>query len=176
MKTLLLSLAAILALASTTVSALAAGKTSSGEDWKGQSDNAEVHLGGLAGLGIFADFNAGFVLLGTASKKIIHHGFVPDVTDSVSIETEMGPIFTQGTTAFSYSLHARWDFEMNQQWTFFAIGGAAGYITGSSLNNSFALFPRFGVGSFFRVNDLILIRGEISHELIAAGVTIPLYL
>jgi hypothetical protein len=173
MKTLLVLCAFLLA----TTSAFAAGKTASNaDDWKGPSDGSEVHLGGLAGLGIFGDFNAGFVLLGTASKKIIHHGFIPDVTDAVSIETELGPIFTEGTTAFSYALQLRWDFDMNQQWTFFALGGAGGYITGSSLNNSFALFPRFGVGSFFRVNDLILIRGEITHELIAAGVTIPLYL
>ena len=145
------------------------------EDWKGQSDNSEVHLGALAGLGMI-DFNPGFVLLGTASKKIVHHGFVNEVTDSVSLETELGPLFTQGTTVFSYSLHLRWDFEMNEKLTVYALGGAGGYITGASFNNSFALFPRVGLGIFFRASDLILIRGEISHEVIAAGVTVPLYL
>lgn len=150
-------------------------ETDSSEDWKGQPDSSEVHLGALTGLAIL-DFTTGFALLGTASKKIIHHGFINEINDSVSIETELGPVFTQSTAIFSYSLHLRWDFEMNEKWTFYALGGLGGYITGSTFNNSFAMFPRFGLGTFFRVSDLILIRGEISHELVAAGVTIPFYL
>lgn len=150
--------------------------TDSSEDWKGQPDTSEVNLGAIAGLGI-VDFNAGFTLLGTASKKIVHHGFIDEINDSVSIETELGPVFVSGTTIFSYSLHLRWDFQMNDKWTFYALGGLGGYIAGSGFNsNNFVLFPRFGVGGFYRVNDLILIRGEISHEVIAAGVAIPFYL
>lgn len=152
------------------------GSSSSAEPWKGESDGSEVHFGALAGLGII-DFSAGFVLLGTASKKVIHRGFVPDINDSVSLEAQAGPIFTQGTAAFQYSLHLRWDFQKDEHWTLYALGGGGGYITGTSINGgSFLLHPRFGLGTFFRVNDLILLRGEISHELIAAGLTIPLYL
>lgn len=157
--------------------AAATGAGATAESWKGPADNAEVHFGALTGLGII-DFNPGFVLLGTASKKIVKNGFVPDdITNSVSIETALGPLFVASTAVFSYSLHLRWDFEKNQNWTFYALGGAGGYIAGDSFgSNNFMLFPRFGIGTFFRVNDLLLIRGEVSHELIAAGVAIPLYL
>lgn len=159
------------------VASVAEAASGSHESWKGPSDGAEVHFGALTGLGII-DFNPGFVLLGTASKKIVKNGFVPDdITNSVSIETALGPLFVASTAIFSYSLHLRWDFEKNQTWTFYALGGAGGYIAGDSFgSNNFMLFPRFGLGTFFRVNDLLLIRGEVSHELIAAGVTIPLYL
>jgi hypothetical protein len=154
----------------------AVASSGGGEDWKGKSDGSEVHFGGLTGLGII-DFHPGFVLLGTASKKIVHSGFVPDITNSVSIEAEAGPLFAASTTLFDYSLHLRWDFEKDEHWIFYAIGGVGGFIAGSSFgSDNFMVFPRFGLGTFFRVNDLILIRGEISHELIAAGITIPLYL
>jgi hypothetical protein len=156
------------------VSASATSPAHAAEDWKGKSDGSEVHLGVITGLGII-DFNPGYILLGTASKKIVKSGFAPEITNSVSIETEMGPMFVAGGALFSYSLHLRWDFEKDEKWTFYAIGGAGGYIAGSSFSSSFMLFPRVGLGTFYRVNDLILIRGEVSHELIAAGVTIPLY-
>jgi hypothetical protein len=156
--------------------AAAASASGTAEAWKGKSDGAEVHLGAIAGLGII-DFNPGFVLLGTASKKIVQSGFVPDITNSVSIETQMGPIFVDGTALFSYSLHLRWDFEKDERWIFYALGGAGGYITGSGYagGNSFMLFPRLGIGTLLRVNDLLEIRGEVSHELIAAGIAVPLY-
>jgi hypothetical protein len=177
MKNILLSLSLLsfLVISSPAQAAKAAGAS---PDWKGPSDNAEVHLGALAGLAIL-NFNTGFALLGTASKKIIKNGFVPEIANSVSLETELGPVFAgAGSTLFSYSLHLRWDFEMNEKWIFFALGGAAGYVapTTFAAGNTFALFPRIGLGAFFRASDLIMIRGEVSHELIAAGVTIPLYL
>jgi hypothetical protein len=158
-----------------TSSALAAPAAvqSSGEDWKGLPDNSIVSLGGLGGLGIVGS-SVGFALLGTAGVKIIKHGFVPDINDSVTLETELGPLFLSGMTLFDYALHLRWDFQKDDTWTFFALGGFAGDISGSSVGNQF--FPSFGVGTFFRVNDLIQIRGEISHEHVAAGVTVPFYL
>jgi hypothetical protein len=146
---------------------------SGGEDWKGASDTAQVHLGALLGLGVI-DSVDGFVLLGTASKKIIQHGFVPDINDSVSLETELGPLFTQGTTAFAYSLHLRWDFQKDPSWTIFAIGGLAGD-TGASLGSRWVVLPRFGVGAFYKINELFMARFEVSHELIAAGLTFPFW-
>jgi hypothetical protein len=152
-----------------------APRPASADDWKGKPDGAEVHLGAMGGLAI-VNFNAGFALLGNASKKIIEHGFVGEVTDSVSLETELGPVFVASSTIFSYSLHLRWDFEYNEHWTFFALGGAGGYVTGSNFGNTWELFPRFGLGAFYRVNDLVMVRAEASHEVIAVGVTVPFYL
>src|SRR4051812_17989063 len=98
------------------------------EDWKGDPDPAQVHFGALLGLGVI-DSNAGFAVLGTASKKIVQHGFSPDINNSVSIETQLGPLFVSGGTAFAYSAHLRWDFEKDLDWTFYALGGLAGHIT-----------------------------------------------
>jgi hypothetical protein len=148
---------------------------SSHEDWKGDPDSSEVHLGVLSGIGIL-DEQIGFVLRGTASKKIVHHGFVSDLNDSVSLETEMGPLFVSGSSAFVYSLHLRWDFQKDANWTIYALGGVGGAITSAALLSRFTLLPRFGVGAFYHVNELFMIRGEISHDMIGAGVTFPFWL
>ena len=139
------------------------------EEWKGKSDPAAFHLGVLAGMGVI-DSQAGFAVLGTASHKILSRGFVPEINDSVSIETELGPLFVSSTTVFMYSLHLRWDFQKDDLWTIYALGGFSGDITGSDLGSRFILFPRFGLGALCQVHPLVAIRGELSRELIAAGV------
>ncbi len=145
---------------------------SSAEPWKGTPPDKEIHVGALAGLGII-DTTPGFALIGMASKKILSEGWIPDINDQVFIEAEIGPMFNSGHTYWIFSGHLRWDFVRDDQWTFFALGGLGGNITGASLGDRAAVFPRIGVGAFYRVADNLLIRGELSHELIAAGVSFP---
>lgn len=142
------------------------------EDWKGEPEATQGSFGVLTGLGVF-EGTAGYSLLGTVSKKVISHGFVPDIDDSVSIEAEAGPLFVASSTAFQYGLHLRWDFVKDDQWTVYGIGGLGGDITGQSLGNKFELFPRFGAGALWRVMVPMALRFEISHELIAVGVLFP---
>ncbi len=144
-----------------------------GEDWKGKSDGAQLHLGGLTGMGVL-DSQAGYTVLGTASKVLASEGFIGDINDSVSLEAALGPLFVLSSAAFTYSVHLRWDFRKDEHWTFYGLGGLAGNITGSSLGDRFILLPRFGVGTFYHFNERVAIRGEISRELIAAGVIFPL--
>ena len=160
-------LAAASAMATETTSASAA------EDWKGQAGKAELDHGALTGVGIYRGV-AGYTLLGTASKKLIHQGFAADINNSVSLETELGPLWVSSATAFSYSLHLRWDFMKDDQWGVYGLGGLAGTITGASLGDKFDLLPRFGVGGLYRVTDFVTARAELSHELIALGVAFPL--
>lgn len=142
------------------------------EDWKGKPDRSEFNFGVLTGLGVI-DSSGGFALLGTAAQKIIQQGLIPDLNDSVWIELGMGPIFVSGTSAFTYAAHLRWNFEKDPEWTFFALGGVAGNITGASLGSRFLLFPRVGVGALWKMMDLFSWRAELSHELIAVGVVFP---
>ncbi|OFZ18272.1 MAG: hypothetical protein A2X94_07495 [Bdellovibrionales bacterium GWB1_55_8] len=139
------------------------------ENWKGASDPAQFHLGALTGLGIL-DSSAGFEVLGTLSRKIVPQGFVPDISNSVSIEIQAGPIFIHSTTAFSYSAHLRWDFRKDAAWTFYSVAGLGGSITGESLDNRFLLFPRFGAGVIRTFNENApSIRFEVSHERLSLG-------
>ena len=152
--------------------------TDSTKDWVGRSNDTEFQLDGLAGLGV-VDNSIGFALMGAVSKRILERGFVADINDSVFIETELGPMFTSGTALFMYSLHLRWDFQLNPDWAFFAIGGLAGDIYSGSNGNStasgshFELYPRFGIGAFWQVAPQFRLRAEISHELIVAGASFP---
>jgi hypothetical protein len=164
-----------LALLSAPLPALAAPALGTVEDWKGKVDPSDLSLGALAGMGIL-DSSAGFALLGTLSKKIDYDGWVPDIANSVSLEAEAGPLWVSGATAFQYSLHLRADFQRDADWTFYALGGLGGNVTPRVLGDRFILFPRFGIGAFYNVaGTSIAIRGEVSHELIAAGVHLPLY-
>src|SRR5262245_30536128 len=108
---------------------LAPAPAGAAEDWKGEPDTNGYDLGGLGGLAIHAG-NAGFAMLGTVSKKIVPKGFASDINNSVSLETQLGPIFIAHTTVFSYSLHLRWDFQRDPKWFFYALGGVGGLIAG----------------------------------------------
>ena len=145
------------------------------EDWKGPADSSVVQLGALAGLGVL-DAQSGFALLGTAAGKILKNGFIPNINNSAWIEAEVGPLFTQGEVALQYSLHLRWDFQKDAHWTFYALGGVGGDFTGQDLGSRFIMLPRFAAGAFYKFNELFLVRGEISHELTAVGVTFPFWL
>jgi hypothetical protein len=143
------------------------------EDWKGTPDKAEFSAGMLTGLGVL-DGSAGFALLATGSKKLVPQGFANDITNSVSLETELGPLFVASSSCFMYGVHLRWDFKKDEEWTLYGLGGLAGFITGSSLGNKFELFPRFGAGAMWKASEVVGFRMELSHELIAVGANFPL--
>lgn len=142
------------------------------EDWKGKSETSEVSFGALAGMGLI-DSNVGFSLLGTASKKIIKSGFAKDMSNSVSIEAALGPVFIAGTTALAFSGHLRWDFQKDDKWTFYALGGLGGNMLSVNSVNRFELFPRFGIGSFYSITTSVRLRAEVTHDLIGIGVNFP---
>lgn len=151
------------------LSVIATGTSALGsEDWKGPADPADIRLGALAGLTII-DSSAGFGLIGTASKRIAPDGFVPGITNPVSIEAEVGPSWNASQTLFWYSAQLRWDFQKDDTWTIYALGGFGGNI----VNSRFEFYPRFGVGAFYKINSMISLRGEASHELTAVGVSFP---
>jgi hypothetical protein len=133
------------------------------EEWKGPAPIEKAHLGALMGLSL--DGGGRFALLGTASWRVVEQGFAPDINNQVYIETELGAGLG-ADTRFIYSLHMRWDFVRNATWTPFAIGGLSG-----SSGDNFTLAPRFGVGSFWNVAPGWTVRGEISHDLVVAGIS-----
>ncbi len=147
----------------------------SAEDWKGSPDQSQLDFGGLAGLGIVTGV-AGFVLAGTVSKKIMDHGFIPDINNSVSVELQAGPIFVTGNTPIFYSGLMRWDFKKNADLGFYAIGGVGGFTSGVGFASAATIFPRFGAGMIWDVfKGPVLVRFEISHEMTALGVVVPLF-
>jgi len=137
--------------------------TEAEEDWKGRAPAGKATLGALMGVGLESGGN--FALMGAAAWMVDEDGFIPDITDQAYIETEMGAGFGK-SSRFLYSVHMRWDFVKNRQWTPFAIAGLSGGSGGD-----FSLAPRFGIGSFWQVSEGWTVRGEISRDLILAGVS-----
>jgi hypothetical protein len=144
-----------------------------GEDWKQTDLPPLYHFGALTGLGI-VDSYGGLALLGTASMTVIDHGFIPQVSDSVAAELEMGPVFVASHTAFWYSAHLRWDFRKDSDWTFYALGGLAGNDTPEGMGGHFEIWPRVGLGTIWKVTPAVSLRAELSHEFTGFGVVFPL--
>jgi|GEM_PF-875600 len=144
----------------------------SSDDFKGRLDPEEFDGGALAGMGI-VDGNAGFALVGHIAHKIIRNGFIPDLADSVSIEAQFGPIFGLGQTTLHYGAHLRWDFQQNQTWSFYALGGVGGNYSNYATGGRTEFFPRLGLGAYLKIFQNFDARVEISHELVALGATFP---
>lgn len=140
------------------------------EDWKGEPENSDLSLGALTGWGGGTQ-TPGFVLLGTASTKVVRHGWVPDVNNTVSVEVQAGPLWAGGATFFNTSVHLRWDFQKDARWSFYSLGGVA-FTSGQGI---FDLYPRVGLGAFYDVAQSFVIRAEFSREVLGAGVMFPLW-
>jgi hypothetical protein len=152
---------------------LAPVPVNTGGEWKQTNLPPLYHFGAMSGLGVI-DSYGGFALLGTASMTVIDHGFIPEVSDSVAAEIELGPVFTSAHTAFWYSMHMRWDFRKDSDWTFYALAGLAGNDTPESLGGHFEIWPRVGLGTIWKVSSSVSMRAELSHEFTGLGVVFPL--
>lgn len=156
--------------------AASAGRADDGtphEMWKGPSRPSQFDVGALAGASIM-NGSAGFGLMGTGAIKIVDRGFANDLSDQVFVEAEMGPTFISNSTVFTYSIHLRWDFNKDDDLAFYALGGVGGSFAGAALANQVQVYPRFGVGLLWRFADRLALRAEISHELLAAGISFEL--
>lgn len=138
------------------------------EDFKGPAADNDYTVGGLMGAN---EYNGkyGLGIVGNFARRVIQHGFVPDINDQVFVELELGPSFFADGSALFYSAHLRWDFEKDYDWTFFALGGIGGYKTFEKKGNEFRIFPRFGAGVLFRLTPEVKLRAEVSHEYISLG-------
>ncbi len=135
------------------------------EDWKEPSRSGDFNFGALTGFSLNSG-RSGWSVVGTAARKILPHGFVPDITNPVWIEAELGPVFTGGNVGLSYAAQLRWDFEKDKAWTFYAVGG----LGGSSLGE---FYPRFGVGALWTTNPQFQWRAELTSNLVAVGLNFP---
>lgn len=139
------------------------------EDWKGKPDQTEFSTSLLTGVGL-VDSKAGLSVIGAISRKLVEPGFAPDINNGVSIELEAGPVFLSGGASIFYSTHLRWDFRKTDDWGLYALGGLGGFTENSKVGNPFEFFPRFGIGTLWRLEDHFSLRAELSHELTAVGI------
>lgn len=138
--------------------------TGSGGDWKGPSPLTEFSAGFLGGLTLNGS-SAGGVILGHVAKKIMHRGLVgDDINDQVFLEVQVGPEFVSGITALGVSTHLRWDFNRDDDFALFAIGGLGAHF-GTGFNQ---VHPRFGVGALWYF-EWFGVRAEMSERWILAG-------
>ena len=143
------------------------------ENWHGKPYDNLFDVGGMTGMGIL-DGRVGYEVRGSVAVKVAHHGFFPDINNQLFLELQPGILFISGSTAFTYSLHLRWDFNMNEDWSFYAVGGFGGDITGHTLGDRVELYPRLGIGARWNVYANFGFRFEFSHEFTGIGVAVPL--
>jgi hypothetical protein len=147
------------------------------EPWKGRTETSPLEVSALTGLSLYGTQTA-WSVLGSAAWMIVNHGFADDIDNRVWVEGQLGPSFfsggstNAGQTGVQYSAHLRWDFTMNEYWTFYGLGGLGGYVLPSYLGSTFTLHPRFGAGAEYQTKTALMFRGEISAEFIGAGVAV----
>jgi len=138
------------------------------EDWKGKPREHSTEVGAMTGLGVY-DGAVGASLFVGGSEKILHDGLIDGVNDQFFGEIYLGSVFLSEGSVFQYALQGRWDFHRNDTWSVYAMGGLGGTITGKSLDDSWRLAPRFGVGTFYELNPKVKLRAEVSHDLMILG-------
>lgn len=138
------------------------------EDWKGSPSEKEFSFGLQGGLGIW-DGAPGVGVAGSVGKKILNQGFVPEINNQVFVETQFGPLYVKSHFTFMYGIHLRWDFQKDERWALFALGGLGGNITTAALGSRWDFYPRFGIGAFLNIDQRFRIRFEVSHEFTSVG-------
>ena len=146
-----------------------------GELWKGHTTVRPLEVGLLSGFSIYGD-QANWGVLPAVAKLIKEKGFAEDIDNRVWIEGQLGPTFFSNhgvsKTGMQYSAHLRWDFTMNEIWTFYGLGGLGGFFLPSTYSSGFTLHPRFGAGAIYQTKTALMLRGEVSAEFIGAGVAL----
>jgi hypothetical protein len=144
------------------------------EKWKGNTVVSPIEVGAMAGMNLYGS-DVNWSMLGTGAYLIAPTGWADDVDDRVWAELELGPaFFSRGnlsSTGLQYSTHLRWDFTFDSDWTFYGLGGLAGYKLPNLYGGSFTIHPRFGVGAQFQTKAAVMFRAELSHEFIGAGLS-----
>ncbi len=143
------------------------------ENWKGNTEVQPIEVSLMTGAALFGS-STNWSVLGTGAYLLKEKGFADDMDDRVWLEGDLGPAFfstaTSTETALQYSAHLRWDFTLNEYWTFYGLGGLGGFVLPKSLNNTFTIHPRFGVGAEYQTKTALLFRGEFSSDFMGAGV------
>ena len=149
------------------------GSAQAAESWKGKSQMAPVELGLLTGFSLYGS-STNWSVLATGAYLIDDQGFADEIDDRLWLELEMGPAFFgtnhSSQTGMQYNAHLRWDFTLNEYWTFYGLGGFGGFVLPSSLGSSFTIHPRFGAGAEYQTKTALLFRGELSADFIGMGV------
>ena len=145
------------------------------ENWKGHTEASQFEFGVMSGLSSYG-MSSAWGLLANGAYLIKPTGWIDDIDDRVWLEGQAGPAFFSGSagTGFQYSAHLRWDFTMNEYWTFYSLGGLAGYVLPSTMatGSSFLVHPRFGAGVEYQTKTALMFRGEVSAEFTGVGIAL----
>jgi hypothetical protein len=156
-----------------TLSLIFSSTTFASEDWKGHTETSPIEIGALTGFGIEGS-DTSWSVLGTAAYLLVPQGWATDIDNRVWVEGELGPsFFDNGGAAHSalqYAADLRWDFTLNEEWTFYGLGGLGGFVLPDYLGRGFTVHPRFGVGAEYQTKTSIMFRGEVASDLLALGI------
>lgn len=141
------------------------------EAWKGEPSASNVQLSLQGGVDGYRT-NNGFAFLGGAAFKAIPNGLLDDVNEVGFFEVQLGHTFLDGGDPWPYSVHFRWDFQRNIDWTFYALGGLGGHFGDvHAFDADWAVHPRFGIGTLWSpFVENMSIRAEVAADRATAGV------
>ncbi len=145
------------------------------DPWKVTPPESNWAIAAMGGLGLPGS-STGLAASLAMSRKIWAGGWIADISNDVHGELQAGWVFLFGAPA-NYTLFAipaalvlRWDFHLNEQFTFFALGGAGFTLTYWAGVNGYAFYPKLAIGVLWRFAKHFALRGEISHEQTVVGI------
>jgi len=143
-----------------------------GEAWKGRTTVRPLEFGLMSGAAIYGS-DVNWSILPSVAHLLKDRAFAEDIDNRVWIEGQFGPTFfsshQKSQTGLQYSVHLRWDFNLNEHWMFYGLGGLSGFGLPKAYESSFTLHPRFGAGAEYQTKTALMVRGEISAEFIGLG-------
>ncbi|HTL13297.1 MAG TPA: hypothetical protein VL588_12465 [Bdellovibrionota bacterium] len=142
------------------------------ELWKGPIPDQEIQLSALVGASI-SGTHGDLAMAFDVAKRVVEHGFIPDISDDVFLELGLGPdLLASPGTGILYSVHARWNFHMNEIWSLYAIAGVGGSVITTNGSNTASMHPRLSAGAFYHVAPALALRMEIGADFLGGGISV----
>lgn len=137
-----------------------------------------VHAQNIFG-GLGVDFFESFGIQARYAYRVLTDGLIEGLNNPLYLEGGLGMTFygtqvgKRGVTGFNVVLTGRWDFQMDEQWIFFADAGFGVTAVSSGLKaddvRGGGFFPAVGVGAMFNINQDTAVRADVSYQFLGAG-------
>lgn len=143
--------------------------------FKGKPPTQSQNIFGGVGYNYFDSF--GFQ--GRYAFRVVDQGLIENLNNSLYLETGLGLTLygdvkgKRGVTGFNFVLTGRWDFQMDQDWIFFADAGFGFNAVSSGLNtedvHGGGFFPAVGVGAMYNLRHDLAVRADLSYQFFGIG-------
>lgn len=138
------------------------------EMWKGKMPESSVEVSALTGIVSHGSRGALGVLLG-GSFVIVPEGWVEDVTERIALDLHFGPALFDSQSSWLVLPNLKWEFFMDDRWSFSALAGVGAFFLSSSQGGGGAVFPNIALGGSYQTKSPVNLQFQVSHAFTGVG-------